>query len=181
MCQGRAAPIVPRGCAEPPRLSNRLIRDERSPGATPLPTHGYAPSIVMMLRGLSVPALGHDADRASRRNDRRIRARSAHLSHVEACGVIQSRGATVARPVLAMRRILALGCFVALSAFAAADAGAAQNIVPPSIEVPHHLSLEQALHLVQTTGLDLLIAQASVRSAEGQLDASQSIANPVVS
>jgi cobalt-zinc-cadmium efflux system outer membrane protein len=51
--------------------------------------------------------------------------------------------------------------------------------VPEPVELPQKLSLDDALRLFRTRGLDLLIADAAVRTAEGQIKTAGAVPNPV--
>jgi cobalt-zinc-cadmium efflux system outer membrane protein len=51
----------------------------------------------------------------------------------------------------------------------------------PRVVLPERLSLDQALEEVRTRGLDVLIAEAQARSAEGDLSAAGAVPNPAVS
>jgi cobalt-zinc-cadmium efflux system outer membrane protein len=51
---------------------------------------------------------------------------------------------------------------------------------PPSTELPQTLSLDDALRIFRAHGLELLIAEANVRYAEGSASAAGVVANPVV-
>jgi cobalt-zinc-cadmium efflux system outer membrane protein len=53
--------------------------------------------------------------------------------------------------------------------------------VPPDVVIPSPLSLDEALRLLRTRGLDMLVAEASVRTAEGNLQSAAALANPQVS
>jgi cobalt-zinc-cadmium efflux system outer membrane protein len=57
----------------------------------------------------------------------------------------------------------------------------AEDLVPPSTELPQTLTLEEALSIFRRRGLDLLIADASTRSAEGGVKIAGAVANPIVS
>lgn len=57
----------------------------------------------------------------------------------------------------------------------------AQERVPPSTELPQTLTLDEALHIFRKRGLELLIAEANVRSAEGGVRIAGAVPNPVVS
>ncbi len=70
--------------------------------------------------------------------------------------------------------LLLFACFVA-SGRARGD-----EIVPVATELPPTLTLEEAMRIFRTRGLDLLIADAQVRTAEGQVTSAAAIANPVV-
>ena len=52
--------------------------------------------------------------------------------------------------------------------------------VPQAFELPEQLSLEQALQVLRTRALDLLIAEAQVRSAEGDVGVAGAVPNPAV-
>jgi cobalt-zinc-cadmium efflux system outer membrane protein len=58
--------------------------------------------------------------------------------------------------------------------------GRAESVVPPPTELPALLSLDQAMRLFRTRGLDLLLAEANVRTAEGQVRVAGAVPNPVV-
>jgi cobalt-zinc-cadmium efflux system outer membrane protein len=75
--------------------------------------------------------------------------------------------------------VLLLVC-ITLGAYRVRSARA-DVVVPPATEVPQTLTLDEALRIFRTRGLELLIAQASVKSAEGQVKIAGAIPNPVVS
>jgi cobalt-zinc-cadmium efflux system outer membrane protein len=54
-------------------------------------------------------------------------------------------------------------------------------VVPEATELPATLSLDEALRIFRSRGLDLLIAEATVRSAEGATRIAGAVPNPVVS
>ncbi len=58
---------------------------------------------------------------------------------------------------------------------------ASADVIPPAAAVPPTLTLNDALRLFRAHGLDLLIAEAGVRSAEGAVTAAGAVQNPVVS
>jgi cobalt-zinc-cadmium efflux system outer membrane protein len=53
--------------------------------------------------------------------------------------------------------------------------------VPPSTELPQTITLDEALHIFRKRGLELLIAEANVRSVEGSIKIAGAVPNPVVS
>lgn len=55
------------------------------------------------------------------------------------------------------------------------------DVVPPPIELPQTLSLDDAILIFRKRGLDLLIAEANVRNVEGTVKIASAIANPVLS
>jgi cobalt-zinc-cadmium efflux system outer membrane protein len=57
----------------------------------------------------------------------------------------------------------------------------ARPVVPQPTQVPRTLSLDAALELLRTHGLDLLIADASTENTEGQVLASGAVPNPQLS
>jgi|CZKU01.1.fsa_nt_gi cobalt-zinc-cadmium efflux system outer membrane protein len=57
----------------------------------------------------------------------------------------------------------------------------ADGVVPPATDLPALLSLDDALKIFRSRGLDLLIAEAAVKSAEGDIGVAGAVPNPVVS
>jgi cobalt-zinc-cadmium efflux system outer membrane protein len=53
--------------------------------------------------------------------------------------------------------------------------------LPPSTDLPPLLSLDEALHTFRTHGLELLVAEAAVRNAEGAVKIAGASPNPVLS
>lgn len=60
-------------------------------------------------------------------------------------------------------------------------AEARADVIPPAPELPQTLSLEDALRVFRRRGLDLLIADAATRNAEGAVKVAGAVPNPVVS
>jgi cobalt-zinc-cadmium efflux system outer membrane protein len=58
--------------------------------------------------------------------------------------------------------------------------GARADIVPPAPELPATLTLDEAMRIFRAHGLDLLIAEAAVRTAEGAVKIAGAIQNPVL-
>jgi cobalt-zinc-cadmium efflux system outer membrane protein len=58
--------------------------------------------------------------------------------------------------------------------------GARADVVPPAPELPHTLNLDEALRVFRARGLDLLIAEAAVRTAEGGVTMAGAVQNPVL-
>lgn len=87
-----------------------------------------------------------------------------------------------------MRRLasllLAVGA-LGFASFARADDGAApaseEVAVPPPAEIPKSLSLAEAQRIFHARGLDLLIADAQVRYAEGDVRSARAVPNPNLS
>ncbi len=77
-----------------------------------------------------------------------------------------------------MRNLAGLTLVAALAATARADDGA---LVPPSAMLAGRLTLDDALRLFRSHGLDLIIADASVQVAEGESRAAGAVANPTLS
>ncbi len=79
-------------------------------------------------------------------------------------------------------RLLALGSFVCFASSVVAEKNAlAESVVPAGTDVPQTLSLTEALRIFRTRGLDLLIADASMRNAEGAVKIAGAIPNPLAS
>jgi cobalt-zinc-cadmium efflux system outer membrane protein len=57
---------------------------------------------------------------------------------------------------------------------------ASAEVTPPHVEVPTQLSLDQALQILRRQGLDLLIAEAAVRGAEGDVHTAGAVPNPAL-
>ena len=68
-----------------------------------------------------------------------------------------------------------------LSVLNSARADTPGDSVPPPPTLPAHLALDEALRIFRATGLDLLVAEAQVRSAEGDARIARSINNPDLS
>jgi cobalt-zinc-cadmium efflux system outer membrane protein len=81
------------------------------------------------------------------------------------------------------RLVVRLTCVIAFAAAAggglARDARA-DGVVPAATDLPATLSLEEALAIFRAHGLDLLIAEAAVKSAEGDVGSAGAVPNPVV-
>ncbi|HSY21124.1 MAG TPA: TolC family protein [Polyangiaceae bacterium] len=56
----------------------------------------------------------------------------------------------------------------------------ADGVVPPPTDLPDTLTLDEAVRIFRSRGLDLLIAQAAVKNAEGQVGIAGAVPNPVV-
>ena len=57
----------------------------------------------------------------------------------------------------------------------------ADGVVPAATDLPPVLSMDDALKIFRARGLDLLVAEAAVRSAEGDVGVAGAVPNPVVS
>jgi cobalt-zinc-cadmium efflux system outer membrane protein len=53
--------------------------------------------------------------------------------------------------------------------------------VPQPVELPQQLSLDQSIQILKTRSLDLLIAEAAVKNAEGDVDVAGAVPNPALS
>ena len=69
--------------------------------------------------------------------------------------------------------------FVLLACLLVARDARADGQVPPTTELPAVLSLADAIRIFRARGLDLLIAEAAVQSAEGDVDVAGAVPNPV--
>jgi len=58
--------------------------------------------------------------------------------------------------------------------------GLRADVLPPATELPQTLNLDEALRIFRARGLDLLIAEATVRTAEGGVTAAGAVQNPVL-
>jgi cobalt-zinc-cadmium efflux system outer membrane protein len=78
-------------------------------------------------------------------------------------------------------RPLLLACLlIAAGAVTGAEARA-DGPVPASTELPQMLTMDEALHIFRTRGLELLIADSNVRSAEGAVNVAGAVPNPGLS
>jgi len=89
------------------------------------------------------------------------------------------RAVSLGRP-LVQTKFIAL-VLAALSVCVASTPARAESVVPAATELPSTLSLDDALQIFRKRGLDLLIADAATRSAEGDVKIAGAVANPVVS
>jgi cobalt-zinc-cadmium efflux system outer membrane protein len=77
-------------------------------------------------------------------------------------------------------RSLVLVLLLGAAGSLAAGEAHAQGPVPPPTELPQTLTLDDALRIFRTRGLELLIADATVRSAEGAVRTAGAMPNPVL-
>jgi len=75
------------------------------------------------------------------------------------------------------RTSIALAFFVV---FLLVPAAALAEGVPAAVELPQQLSLDQSIQILKTRSLDLLIAEAAVRSAEGDEGVAGAVPNPAL-
>jgi len=75
-------------------------------------------------------------------------------------------------------RIVCSTIYLCAALLTAREAGA-QDSVPPAAELPPLLTLEDTLHIWQKHGLDVLLAEAAVKNAEGAALIAGAIQNPV--
>jgi cobalt-zinc-cadmium efflux system outer membrane protein len=66
------------------------------------------------------------------------------------------------------------------AAFLHAGDARAQGPVPPPTEIPPMLTFEEAVRIFKTRGLELLLAEAAVRTAEGSVRIAGAVPNPTV-
>lgn len=89
-------------------------------------------------------------------------------------------GSTVAMQPPAMRiSTVVMVCMGFVAGALAARSARAEEVVPSPTELPQTLSLDDALRIFRSRGLDLLIAQAAVKTAEGQVNIAGAVPNPV--
>src|ERR1700677_2252143 len=72
---------------------------------------------------------------------------------------------------------IALGFLAACLAFGPA---ARADVIPQPVELPLTLSLDQSVQILKSRSLDLLIAEASVRNAEGDVGVAGFVPNPAL-
>jgi outer membrane protein, heavy metal efflux system len=93
---------------------------------------------------------------------------------VSACGLVRwFGGCSVGFPMVRALTFVLLACLLV------AHDARAEGQVPPTTELPAVLSLADAIRIFRARGLDLLIAEAAVRSAEGDVDVAGAVPNPV--
>jgi outer membrane protein, heavy metal efflux system len=78
----------------------------------------------------------------------------------------------------AARPAIALAFLVTLLCPGRADA---DGVVPQAVEIPQQLTLDQSIQILRTRSLDVLIAEAAVRSAEGDETAASAVPNLALS
>ncbi len=78
-----------------------------------------------------------------------------------------------------MRLRLRLVLWSCLAVGALIGRAALADVVPPPTELPQLLTLEETLRVFRTRGLDLLIAEAQIKSVEGQIGIAGAVPNPV--
>src|SRR5208337_3760106 len=72
---------------------------------------------------------------------------------------------------------IALG-FLAVCLVFGRPAGA--DVIPQPVELPLQLTLDQSVQILRSRSLDLLIAEASVRNAEGDVGVAGFVPNPAL-
>jgi cobalt-zinc-cadmium efflux system outer membrane protein len=78
----------------------------------------------------------------------------------------------------AARGVIALAFLLVL--FSSSREALAQQTIPEPVVLPPQLSLAQSIAILRTKGLDLLIAEAQVHSAEGDVGIASAVPNPVI-
>ena len=71
-------------------------------------------------------------------------------------------------------------CLAFFVVFLLVPAAALAEGVPAAVELPQQLSLDQSIQILKTRSLDLLIAEAAVRSAEGDEGVAGAVPNPAL-
>jgi cobalt-zinc-cadmium efflux system outer membrane protein len=77
-------------------------------------------------------------------------------------------------------RVLILIVSLIVAASAVSGVARAEGPVPDATELPATLSLDDAVYIFRTRGLELLIAEANVRNAEGAVKVAGAVPNPVL-
>jgi cobalt-zinc-cadmium efflux system outer membrane protein len=128
-----------------------------------------------------------DKMRHERRREQGTTPRSGAPAYSFSCagavdGGVLGRWFNSCSPAVQVIRIprLLLVCF-ALAGLSMAPSVRAGGPVPVATDLPQVLSLDDALKIFRARGLDLLIAEAAVKSAEGDVGAAGAVPNPVVS
>jgi cobalt-zinc-cadmium efflux system outer membrane protein len=94
----------------------------------------------------------------------------------------KTRGVSVASGHAKMRaRPWRLLCWVFFVSMLFASAARAREVVPAPVDIPAILTLDEAMAAFHARGLDLLIAEAAVKNAQGQVDVAGAVPNPSVS
>ena len=93
--------------------------------------------------------------------------------------VARFRRALAVRVAIKFLSLAALALTIGWPRDARADEPAAASVIPPPTEIPLALSLEDALQILRRRGLDLLIADAATRNAEGLVKVAGAVPNPV--
>jgi cobalt-zinc-cadmium efflux system outer membrane protein len=80
-------------------------------------------------------------------------------------------------------RVVRTTMFLALLAgsLAFARPSRGDGVIPQPVELPPQLALDQAVQILKTKSLDVLIAEAAVKSAEGDLGIAGMVPNPALS
>ena len=141
---------------------------------------GSRPTACREFRGEVCPAAARGQGRGAPRDACRTLCSCSRSSMMSS----SRNGVTVAKRTPPMRlRCVSLSFALLVAILAMATVGVrdarADGVVPPPIELPEMLTLDEALRLFRTRGLDLLIAQAAVKNAEGQVKIAGAAPNPV--
>jgi cobalt-zinc-cadmium efflux system outer membrane protein len=83
---------------------------------------------------------------------------------------------------MTVRRVVRTTMVLALLAgsLAFARPSRADGVIPQPVELPPQLALDQAIQILKTKSLDVLIAEAAVKSAEGDLGVAGAVPNPAI-
>lgn len=85
------------------------------------------------------------------------------------------------QPMTAPRVVRAAIAMALVVSFLTAAVRATAEGVPRPVELPEQLSLGDAVQILRSQGLDLLIAEAQVRNAEGDVGVAGAVPNPALS
>jgi outer membrane protein, heavy metal efflux system len=75
--------------------------------------------------------------------------------------------------------VLVLACLASFACLCALTERGARAEIPPPADLPQLLTLDEALRQFHAHGLDLLIAEAQARAAEGAVEVAGAVPNPV--
>jgi cobalt-zinc-cadmium efflux system outer membrane protein len=83
---------------------------------------------------------------------------------------------------MTVRRVVRTTWVLALlvGSLAFARPSRADGVIPQPVELPPQLGLDQAIQILKSKSLDVLIAEAAVKSAEGDLHAAGAVPNPAI-
>jgi cobalt-zinc-cadmium efflux system outer membrane protein len=81
---------------------------------------------------------------------------------------------------MSVRSLFLTFCWLAAATTTQALARA-EGPTPPPTELPQMVTLDEALHIFRTRGIELLLAEAAVHNAEGAVKIAGAVPNPVVS
>ena len=85
------------------------------------------------------------------------------------------------QPMTALRVVRAAIAMALVVSFLTVAGRSVAEGVPRQVEIPEQLALAEALQILRTQGLDLLLAEAQVTNAEGDVGVAGAVPNPALS